>query len=69
MVFPEGVWLTDSSNIRDRAMHRDAEGVLLVVEVPDDLARDYLAAEFPGRWREFCIPAEIVNRLSVEFSR
>jgi hypothetical protein len=36
---------------------------MLVVDVPDDVAHRFLVADFPGRWREFCIPAEVVNRL------
>jgi SnoaL-like domain len=61
--FPTGVWLSDSSDVNDRAMRRHRGEAMLAVDVPDDLAQRFLAADFPGRWREFCIPAEIVNRL------
>jgi hypothetical protein len=61
--FPAGVWLSDSSNVRHRAMRGHREGGMLVVDVPDDVAHRFLVADFPGRWREFCIPAEVVNRL------
>jgi hypothetical protein len=46
-------------------MRRRGDSVMLVVDVPDDVAERFLSAEFPGQWREFCVPAEIVNRLPV----
>jgi hypothetical protein len=46
-----------------RAMRRHGSDAMLAVDVPDDLAQRFLAADFPARWLEFCIPAEIVNRL------
>jgi len=63
--FPAGVWLSDSSDIRDRAMRGHSEGAMLMIDVPEDLAQRFLIANFPGRWREFCIPAEVVNRLPI----
>jgi hypothetical protein len=62
--FPAGVWLSDSADDRHRAMHKPSEGELVAVEVPEDVASRFRIASFP-RWREFCIPAEIVNRYPV----
>lgn len=62
-LFPAGVWLSDSSAERHRAMGRHRDGQVVVVDVPDDVAHRFQVADFPGRWREFCIPAEIVNCL------
>ena len=44
-------------------MRRHRDGEMIVVDVPDDVAHRFLVADFPGGWREFCIPAEVVNRL------
>jgi hypothetical protein len=45
--------------------HADA---LVAIEVPDELASEYLIAGSPGElaggWREFCIPAHRANRYS-----
>lgn len=44
-------------------------GYRVTVEIPDDDARRFIVPYSPGevmgRWREFCIPAEIVNRYPV----
>jgi hypothetical protein len=45
-------------------MHKHPEGGMVVVEVPDDVARRFQIAWFPG-WRELCIPAEVVNHWPV----
>jgi hypothetical protein len=47
-------------------MRGRSTGVMLVVDVPEDVAQRFLVADFPGRWREFCIPADVVNCLPVE---
>jgi hypothetical protein len=65
-LFPAGVWLSDSADIQHRAMHKHPEGEMVVVEAPDEIARRFQTAYFPGRWREFCVPAEIVNRWPVK---
>jgi hypothetical protein len=44
--FPAGVWLSDSSDLRHRAMYH-VGGAMLVVDVPDDVAERFLSAEFP----------------------
>lgn len=63
LVMPAGVWFSDSSAAGDRAMGRHrSTGVMLTVDLPDDVAQRYLAADFPGRWREFCVPADVINR-------
>jgi hypothetical protein len=45
---------------------------MLAVEVPDDIAERFLIADMRlagrgsrrrGGWREFCIPADVLNRL------
>jgi hypothetical protein len=64
-LFPAGVWLSDSSDERHRAMRRHRDGETLVAEVPDDVADRFQIGDMAGRWREFCIPAEIVNRSPV----
>ena len=58
-----GVWFSDSPDAEQRGMARPtrAAGVMLVVEVPDDVVDRFLIAEFPRRWREFCIPASVAN--------
>jgi hypothetical protein len=59
---PAGVWLSDSAHLGRRAMRRKQEDdVMLAVEVPDEVAATSLAAEFPGGWREFCVPAQVLN--------
>jgi hypothetical protein len=68
-LFPSGVWLSDSLDPLERAMGRHRDGEMLVVDVPDEVARQFQIADFPGRWHEFCIPAEVVNRLPVSPAR
>lgn len=59
------VWLSDSPDACNRAMRGRSEGVMLMIDVSEDVAQRFLVADFPGRWREFCIPADVVNRLPV----
>jgi hypothetical protein len=63
---PGGVWLSSSPDVRHRAMPRFGRAVMLAVDVPDDIAERYVAADFPMGWREFCIPAEIINAMPVK---
>ena len=58
-----GVWLSDVPTT-EATTHPATE--LIAVDIPDDLATRHLVAGSPGetlgRWREFCIPAKLVNR-------
>lgn len=65
-----GVWLADKPEPHATTqLVRAQEVVMLMVEVPDDLAAEYLFHGSPGenigRWLEFCIPAKVVNELDV----
>src|SRR3954452_1858681 len=65
-----GVWFADVPTTRATTQRAQ---VVLAVEIPDELASRFLIAGSPGEvvggWREFCIPARLVNRYRAEVAR
>jgi hypothetical protein len=53
-----GVWLSERPLNHDEC---DASR-LLAIEVPDDVAREHEVRDGKEEYREFCIPAEMLNR-------
>ena len=60
------MWFSDTATA---AAATGGSGHRLTVELPDEIAAAFLIAGSPGelvgRWREFCIPAELANRYAV----
>ncbi len=60
----EGVWLSDVTLGADDGAPGDD---LLVVEIPEEVVAEYeWVDERGGPYREFLVPAEVVNKYAVE---
>jgi hypothetical protein len=62
------VWFADAQTTTATTQLGGADtGTFVAVEIPDELAARFLIAGSPsevtGRGREFCLPAEVANRL------